>query len=55
MFILSLLACAVVAPLALVALVWLLGAYWPVGLLVLGGCVGLYRLGVQAQQDHPAE
>ncbi len=35
MFILSLLASAVVAPLALVALVWLLGAYWPVGLLVI--------------------
>ena len=55
MSIFSLLAYAVAAPLALVALVWLFGAYWLVGLLVLGGCVGLYRLGVQAQQDHPAE
>jgi hypothetical protein len=55
MSIFSLLAYAVVAPLALVALVWLFGAYWLLALLVLGGCVGLYRTGKRAQRDQPAE
>lgn len=55
MSIFSLLAYAVVAPLALVALVWLFGAYWLVGLLVLGGCVGLYRAGKKVERDQPAE
>jgi hypothetical protein len=55
MSILSVLSCAVAAPLALVVLVWLFGAYWPVGLLVLGGCVGLYRWGQQVQRGNPAD
>ena len=52
---LSLLSYAVAAPLALTVVVWLFGAYWPVALLVLGGCVGVYRLGRQAERTHPAE
>lgn len=45
---LSLLAYAVVVPMALVALVWVFGAGWPIAALVGLAVVGLHRAAVRS-------
>lgn len=54
-FLFSLLCCAIVTPIVLAGFIWVFGSYWPVALIVVVVCVGLWRLSIHAERSHPAE